>query len=83
LIKTNSGLVVSIEGVIQRWIYTVTPSGKENQHVCKERNQAVAPSRDDEDQPILKSGTDFEKLEKAVYAGAFLPDPIPNIGLPG
>jgi catechol-2,3-dioxygenase len=31
----------------------------------------------------FKSGTDFEKLEKAVYAGAFLPDPIPNIGLPG
>ena len=29
------------------------------------------------------SGTDFEKLEKAVYAAAFLPDPIPNIGLPG
>jgi len=31
----------------------------------------------------FKSGTDFETLEKAVYAGAFLPDPIPNIGLPG
>src|SRR6478752_6901789 len=27
----------------------------------------------------FKSGTDFETLEKAVYAGAFLPDPIPNI----
>jgi len=32
---------------------------------------------------MFKSGTDFETLEKAVYAGAFLPDPIPNIGLPG
>ena len=31
----------------------------------------------------FKSGTDFETLEKAIYAGAFLPDPIPNIGLPG
>ena len=31
----------------------------------------------------FKSGTDFETLEKAVYAGAFLPDPTPNIGLPG
>lgn len=31
----------------------------------------------------FKSGTDFETLEKAVYAGAFLPVPIPNIGLPG
>ena len=31
----------------------------------------------------FKSGTDFQTLEKAVYAGAFLPDPIPNIGLPG
>src|SRR5262245_61474474 len=30
----------------------------------------------------FKSGTDFQTLEKAVYAGAFLPDPIPNIGLP-
>ena len=26
----------------------------------------------------FKSGTDFETLEKAVYAGAFLPDPIPK-----
>jgi len=31
----------------------------------------------------FKSGTDFETLEKAIYTGAFLPDPIPNIGLPG
>ena len=30
----------------------------------------------------FKSGTDFETLQKSVYAGAFLPDPIPNIGLP-
>ena len=31
----------------------------------------------------FKSRTDFETLENAVYAGAFLPDPTPNIGLPG
>jgi hypothetical protein len=31
----------------------------------------------------FRSGTDFETLEKAVYSGFFLPDPIPNIGLPG
>ena len=31
----------------------------------------------------FNSGTDFETLEKAVYAGALLPDPTPNIGLPG
>lgn len=31
----------------------------------------------------FRSGTDFGTLEKAVYAGAFVPDPIPNIGLPG
>ena len=30
----------------------------------------------------FQSGTDFETLEKAVYAGSFLPEPIPNIGLP-
>ena len=30
----------------------------------------------------FKSGTDLKTLQKAVYAGAFLPDPIPNIGLP-
>ena len=30
----------------------------------------------------FKSGTDFKTLREAVYAGAFLPDPIPNIGLP-
>jgi len=30
----------------------------------------------------FKSGTDFETLQRSVYAGAFLPDPIPNIGLP-
>jgi catechol 2,3-dioxygenase len=30
----------------------------------------------------FKSGTDWKPLQKAVYAGAFLPDPIPKIGLP-
>jgi hypothetical protein len=30
----------------------------------------------------FKSGTDLKTLQKAVNAGAFLPDPIPNIGLP-
>jgi catechol-2,3-dioxygenase len=30
----------------------------------------------------FQSGTDFKTLQKAVYGGAFLPDPIPNIGLP-
>ena len=30
----------------------------------------------------FQSGTDFKKLQKAVRAGAYLPDPIPNIGLP-
>jgi catechol 2,3-dioxygenase len=28
------------------------------------------------------SGTDVATLQKAVYAGAFSPDPVPNIGLP-
>ena len=31
---------------------------------------------------IFQSGTDFKTLQKAVRAGAYLPDPIPNIGLP-
>lgn len=31
----------------------------------------------------FQTGTDFKTLQKAVRAGAFLPDPIPNIGLPG
>jgi catechol 2,3-dioxygenase len=30
----------------------------------------------------FKSGTDFKTLQKAVRAGAYEPDPIPNIGLP-
>jgi catechol-2,3-dioxygenase len=30
----------------------------------------------------FQSGTDFKKLQQAVRAGAYLPDPIPNIGLP-
>ena len=30
----------------------------------------------------FQSGMDFKKLQKAVRAGAYLPDPIPNIGLP-
>jgi catechol 2,3-dioxygenase len=30
----------------------------------------------------FQSGTDFATLQKAVYAGAFSPDPVPNIGLP-
>jgi catechol-2,3-dioxygenase len=30
----------------------------------------------------FQSDTDFAALQKAVYAGAFSPDPIPNIGLP-
>jgi catechol 2,3-dioxygenase len=29
-----------------------------------------------------QSGTDFKTLQKAVRAGAYQPDPIPNIGLP-
>jgi len=29
-----------------------------------------------------RSGTDFKTLQKAVRAGAYEPDPIPNIGLP-
>ena len=31
---------------------------------------------------IFQSGTDFKILQKAIRAGAYLPDPIPNIGLP-
>jgi hypothetical protein len=30
----------------------------------------------------FQSGTDFKALQKAIRAGAYLPDPIPNIGLP-
>jgi len=30
----------------------------------------------------FQSGTDFETLRKAVFAGAYTPNPIPNIGLP-
>jgi catechol 2,3-dioxygenase len=30
----------------------------------------------------FQSGTNFATLQKTVYAGAFSPDPIPNIGLP-
>jgi catechol 2,3-dioxygenase len=30
----------------------------------------------------FQSGMDFKKLQTAVRAGAYLPDPIPNIGLP-
>jgi catechol 2,3-dioxygenase len=30
----------------------------------------------------FQSGMDFKKLQKATRAGAYLPDPIPNIGLP-
>jgi catechol 2,3-dioxygenase len=30
----------------------------------------------------FQSGTDFKKLQQAVRAGAYVPDPIPNIGLP-
>ena len=29
-----------------------------------------------------KSGADFKKLQKCIRAGAYLPDPIPAIGLP-
>jgi catechol-2,3-dioxygenase len=30
----------------------------------------------------FKSGADFKTLQKAIRGGAYLPDPIPNIGLP-
>jgi catechol-2,3-dioxygenase len=30
----------------------------------------------------FQSGSDFKALQKAIRAGAYLPDPIPNIGLP-
>ena len=30
----------------------------------------------------FQSATDSETLQKALYGDAFLPDPIPNIGLP-
>jgi catechol 2,3-dioxygenase len=30
----------------------------------------------------FRSGSDFKALQKAIRAGAYLPDPIPNIGLP-
>ena len=30
----------------------------------------------------LKSGADFKTLQKTIRAGAYLPDPLPNIGLP-
>jgi len=30
----------------------------------------------------FQSGADFETLQKTIRAGAYLPDPIPNIGLP-
>ena len=31
----------------------------------------------------FQSGADFKALQKTIRAGAYLPDPIPNIGLPG
>jgi catechol 2,3-dioxygenase len=30
----------------------------------------------------LRSGADFKTLQKTIRAGAYLPDPLPNIGLP-
>jgi hypothetical protein len=30
----------------------------------------------------FQSGSDFKSLQKAIRAGAYLPNPIPNIGLP-
>jgi catechol 2,3-dioxygenase len=30
----------------------------------------------------FKSGADFKSLQKSIRGGAYLPDPIPNIGLP-
>ncbi len=30
----------------------------------------------------FRSGAEFETLQKAIRAGSYLPDPIPNIGLP-
>ena len=30
----------------------------------------------------FKSGIEFKKLQKEIRGGAYLPDPIPNIGLP-
>lgn len=30
----------------------------------------------------FKAGTEFKTLQKAIRDGAYLPNPIPNIGLP-
>jgi hypothetical protein len=30
----------------------------------------------------FKSGIEFKALQKTIRGGAYLPDPIPNIGLP-
>jgi hypothetical protein len=30
----------------------------------------------------LKSGADFKTLQKSIRTGAYLPDKLPNIGLP-
>ena len=31
----------------------------------------------------FKSGVEFKALQNTIRAGAYLPDPIPSIGLPG